>query len=172
MPVDALVEQFVLFGALAVRLDHVPALVLQEEPLRLIIQRLLVDIVLLLSLDQGDYVQIFRQFSFPVLEESVSLLCRFESLRAPILNQLLSATAEHPTDLMQHSVQKVVLEQCSVHNELVEEVELLLLGLDADVWFLDAILNEFFHLLLVQVQLIRRDVHQFALRQIFGTYCP
>ena len=62
MPVDALVEQFVLFGALAVRLDHVPALVLQEEPLRLIIQRLLVDIVLLLSLDQGDYVQIFRQF--------------------------------------------------------------------------------------------------------------
>ena len=51
MPVDALVEQLVLFGALAVRFDHVPALILQEEPLRLIKHRLLVHIILLRSLN-------------------------------------------------------------------------------------------------------------------------
>ena len=105
----------------------------------------------MLSLDQGNYVEIFRQFSFSVLKEPVSLLCGFESLRAPIFNQLLSTAAEHLANLMQHPVQEVVLEKFSVHDELVEEVELLLLGFDANIWFLYAILNELLHLLLVQI---------------------
>ena len=42
-----------------------------------------------------------------------------------------------------------VQDQVEVHDQLVEEVELLLLGLYADVRLLDSVLHKLFHLLFI-----------------------
>ena len=52
---------------------------------------------------------------------------------------------------MKPSVDEIELEQFSVQDQFVEEIQLLLLGLHTDVRLLDPILHKFFHLLLVQV---------------------
>ena len=50
---------------------------------------------------------------------------------------------------MKLSVDEIVLKQFPVHDQLVEEVELLLLGLYADVRLLDSVLHKLFHLLFI-----------------------
>ena len=73
-PVSVLAEPLILSRTLAVRVNDISALVLQEEPLSLIIQSLLVDVVHLLSLNQGDNVQISSQLAFASLKELATLL--------------------------------------------------------------------------------------------------
>ena len=50
---------------------------------------------------------------------------------------------------MKHSVNAIVLKHFSVHDQLVEEVQLLLLRLHADVRLLYPILHELLHLIFV-----------------------
>ena len=73
-PVSVLAEPLILSRTLAVRVNDISALVLQEEPLSLIIQSLLVDVVHLLPLNQGDNVQISSQLAFASLKELATLL--------------------------------------------------------------------------------------------------
>ena len=87
-------EPQIFNGAFAIRLDDISSLVLQEEPLSLVIECLLVDIMHLLSLYQGDNVKISSQFALAFYEQLSSLLCVFETLRAPFFNQFLSTTAK------------------------------------------------------------------------------
>ena len=50
---------------------------------------------------------------------------------------------------MKPSVDKIELEQFSVHDQFVEEVQLLFLGLHADVRLLNSSLYKLFHLFFV-----------------------
>ena len=70
----------ILNCAFTVGLDDMSALVLQEEPLRLVVKCQFVDVMHLLSLDQGDNVQISSQFALALLEQLCSFLCSLETL--------------------------------------------------------------------------------------------
>ena len=68
-------ELQILLHAFAITLDDVPALVLQEEPLALVVECLFVDVMHLLSLDQSDYVQVSCQFLLALFEKLPLRLC-------------------------------------------------------------------------------------------------
>ena len=75
-----LVKPPILPRTVTVGFNNIPALVLQEEPFRLVIQSLLVDVVHLLPLDQCDNVQISSQFALASLKQLATLLGRLEPL--------------------------------------------------------------------------------------------
>ena len=56
---------------------------------------------------------------------------------------------------MKLSVDEIELEQFTVQDQFVEEVQLLLLGLHTDVRLLDPRLHKLFHLFCIQVQVVR-----------------
>ena len=61
-------ELQIFLHTLAITLDDISALVLQEEPLSLAVECLFVDVMHLLSLDQSDYVQVSCQFALALFE--------------------------------------------------------------------------------------------------------
>ena len=61
-------ELQIFLHTLAITLDDISALVLQEEPLSLAVECLFIDVMHLLSLDQVDYVQVFCQFALALFE--------------------------------------------------------------------------------------------------------
>ena len=82
------------------------------------------------------------------------LRLREELLRAPSLEKPLPTAAEQVAESMQEAIDEIIMERLPVHDELVEEVKLLSLRLLTDVGSPNPMLDELFHLVLVEEQLI------------------
>ena len=164
-------ELQILLHTFAITLDDIPALVLQEEPLSLAVECLFVDVMHLLSLDQRDYVQVLCQFALALFEQLSPRLCGLETLRTPFLYHLLAAAAEYFPDTVKLPVDEIELEQFTVQDQFVEEVQLLLLGLHTDVRLLDSRLHKLFHLFRIQVQVVRGQLPDAARILAFQSTC-
>ena len=99
------------------------------------------------------------QFALASFEKSCFIFSRLEALRAPLFHELLTATAEQSTDSIERPVDVGVIKHLSIHDQFVQEVQLLLFWLHADIVFLDALLDELFHLLLAEFQCILSQLY-------------
>ena len=131
---------------LIVRLDHISALVLKEEPRLCIVEHLLIHSVLLLAFDQFDNVEVVGQLLLAYLECLMSSLCLWEALGTPAFT-----AAEEEAERLDESVGLREFESLSVHDQLVQEVKLAFLRRLVDVVVLvfafDTLFDELFHLL-------------------------
>ena len=82
------------YHAITIRFNDAATLILQEESFRLVVQRLSIDIVHLLALNQGDDIEILGQFALASFEKPCFLFGRFETLSTPLFHEFLAAAAE------------------------------------------------------------------------------
>ena len=125
-------------------------MILQEEPLSGRVEYLLVHCVHLLTLDQIDDVKVPGQLLLASTERLAAPLGFREALRASVL----TAAEEIATKKIKSSVRSGEDELFAVHDQLVEEVKLLSLRLLTDVGSPNPMLDELFHLVFVEEQLI------------------
>ena len=157
-PIVLSMQLKVILGAVTVRADDVSALELEECTLRVAIEHLLIDIVPLLQLYHSDDVKVAGQFLFPALEHTVLPLCQLLlALAAAACSLQLSAAANEACNFAQtvhQPVSALVYKALTVEYNLVEEIELLPLGLLADVMALYILLDKVLHLVRGQRQIV------------------
>ena len=157
-PIVLSVQLKVFLGAVTVRTDDVPALELKECTLRVVIEHLLIDIVPLLQLNHLDDIKVAGQFLFTAPEHTVLPLCQLLlALAAAACSLPLSAAAKETCDFAQtvhQPVSALVYKALTVEYDLVEEIELLALGLLADVVALYILLDKVLHLVRGQRQIV------------------
>ena len=111
-----------------------------------------VDIVHLVALDQGDNVEVLLELLLASIEENSLLLGERVAPRAPAAEASaeVGANGDNP---IRHRLGELF----AVHNKLIEEVELLGLGLLADVEALALVvlLDELLHAIRVKFKLLQ-----------------
>ena len=118
-----------------------------------------VDIVHLVALDQGDNVEVLLKLILASIEENSLLLGERVAHRAPTAEASaeVGANGDNP-------IRRRLGELFAVHNKLIEEVELLGLGLLADVEALPLVvlLDELLHAIRVKFKLLQKCLGLFA----------
>ena len=118
---------------------------LQKEALLLGEEYLTIHIVHLVPLDQAHNVKVDIQLALAALKEHGVLLCERVASGAAA-----TATAEQTSQSEDHPIGQSVYKLSAIHDDLVDEVELLGLGFLADVVLLSILLDELLHAMLVK----------------------